>query len=236
MSHYKSIYNLFCTLRPCPAQYVVIATILVLCTGCLPVQSLHPLYSPDMEEVVFEPALLGTWGDKNEEDFLVFKQSGEMAYHVEFISPKDELEEEFGQITNEKLRKALLHSVELEAHLVKLQGYLFLDLYMNKLYEPASPILLANPFFALHTVPTHTFYRVWLEDDNLSLALLYDEFFPLSQNEKDGIRYDTIKNDDLEMVLLTSDTSDLQKFVIRHAEDDSVFPRPDKPVYRITTE
>lgn len=215
---------------------MVIVAILVLCTGCLPVQSLNPLYSDSMEEVVFEPALLGTWGDKNEEDVLVFKQSGEMAYHVEFISPKDELEEEFGQITNEKLRKALLHSVELEAHLVRLQDYLFLDLYMNKLYKPASPILRANLFFAFQTVPTHTFYRVWLEGDSLKLAPLDDDFFPNSRREKDGITYDTIKNDDLGRILITSDTSDLQKFVIRHAEDDSVFPKPDKPAYRITTE
>lgn len=228
--HYEYMYNMFHILRPYSVQYAAIVAISVLCTGCIPVRSLNPLYSDSMEEVVFEPTLLGIWGNEKGEPQLAFKQFGKRAYNVEVIHPKGELED-LETITDKQIREGLLHPAEFEAHLVKLEGYLFLDLFMNEMDKRAT----TNPLVPFHIVPTHTFYRVWIEGDTLRLDPLDESFFPSDERERDGIKYKAIKTENWDIILLTSDTDSLQKFVLKYAENDNVFEGGDK-YYRISAE
>jgi hypothetical protein len=46
--------------------------------GCVP--SLHPLFTE--EDLVYDPALVGTWAEKEGEDIWTFRKSGENAYDL----------------------------------------------------------------------------------------------------------------------------------------------------------
>jgi len=66
--------------------FVVLLGALLL-TGCFDVPSIHPLFTEG--DLMFEPALVGIWTDKNGE-LLVVRQSGqEKAYKVLHVSGKD---------------------------------------------------------------------------------------------------------------------------------------------------
>lgn len=43
------------------------------------VPSLHPFYTD--KDLVFDPALVGTWGETNDADRQVFTRDGDTAYH-----------------------------------------------------------------------------------------------------------------------------------------------------------
>ncbi len=81
----------------------------VLLAGCAPVDSLNPLYAD--KDVVFDEALLGQWGTA--EEGLNFAKLGDNGYRI-VMSGKDD---DTGQVT----------TFVFDAHLVNLQGHLFLD-------------------------------------------------------------------------------------------------------------
>jgi hypothetical protein len=76
----------------------------VMTAGCT-VRSLYPLYTEG--DLIFEPRLLGTWGENDSKDTWTFRQSGAKAYEV--IARESSGETRF------------------EAHLLKLGSLWFLD-------------------------------------------------------------------------------------------------------------
>lgn len=76
----------------------------ILAAGCT-VRSLQPLYTEG--ELMFEPALLGTWKDKDPKDYWTIRRSGERAYEIAASDTPDQ---------------------KLEGRLVRVGGRQFLDL------------------------------------------------------------------------------------------------------------
>ncbi len=74
--------------------------------GCIP--TLHPLYAE--KDLVFDPALLGLWSSDKERETWLFEKESESAYKLTYTDSHGKA----GQFT---------------AHLLKLNGNRFLDLY-----------------------------------------------------------------------------------------------------------
>ncbi len=168
--------------------------LVALIGGC--VRSLHPLFNE--EDLVFEPSLVGTWSEEDDEDTWSFQKSGENAYDL--IVTEGGLPAGF------------------DAKLGRLGSYLFLDLY------PQEPDI-KNDFYKFHLIPAHTFSRVWIEEDTLHLSMLDNDWLRdmIDQGEL-NIEHERLDGG----IVLTTATDILQEFVVRHAEDDRAFPVPGK--------
>ena len=154
----------------------------VLMTGCT-VRSLNPLYTE--KDVVFEPALLGTWAEHDDADKnWTFQKSGDNGYRL---------------LSSEGMKT-------LEGRLVKLGGQLFLDV---------TPKDEDNNF----AIPAHLFIKIEINGDTMRTAMLNAVWVKAAELKTLGLSYILIGD----KVVLTGPTKELQSFVARTAEDESIF-------------
>ena len=163
-----------------------------LVAGCVP--SLHPLYTD--EDLVYDPALVGTWTEEESEDTWTFRRVGDKSYDLIYTE---------GGVP-----------ARFDAHLVQLGESLFLDTY------PGEPDI-KNDFYLIHLVPAHTFSRIQIEGDILRYAMLdLDWLRRMISEKKVSIAHEQVDGG----VLLTASTTELQEFFIKYADDDKAFPDP----------
>jgi hypothetical protein len=98
----------------------------------------------------------------------------------------------------------------LQAHLVKLGGHLFLDTYPDELRGDHTG------FYKGHFVPAHQFFKVELNGDTLKLAYLNFDYL---SKQKVQLKHETIGKKNV----LTAQPADLQKFVVKFADDPKAF-------------
>lgn len=182
-----------------PSKTTLVAlSIALLLAGC--VQSLHPLFTD--QNLVFEPALVGTWAEEDSKNIWIFLKSGEKAYEL---------------VYTEKGTPA-----KFSARLGRLGKSLFLDLI------PQMPDI-RNDLQQAHLLPTHTFSKVWMEGDTLRLAMLdHDWLKRMIDSRKLKIGHERLGN----QVVLTAPTKKLQEFVAKYSEDGKAFPKPEKGLIR----
>lgn len=164
------------------ALTAVLALLLII-AGCIP--SLHPLYTD--QTLIFEENLLGKWA--NDDEIWQFSKAGEKEYELKVLQGGKQ-----GRF---------------EAHLLELNGKMYLDLF------PASEESLENmnELYQTHLVPAHTFLRVTQIDPNLQLQWI--NVSGLLEEDPNVLKHEKI-NDDM---VLTASTDELQKFIIEHAND-----------------
>jgi len=175
----------------------------VLLGGCLPVMSLHSLYTE--ENVVFEEKLLGIWVDdpNSPETIWEFKRidEPENAYKLIFSDNKD--------------RKG-----SFVAHLVKLQNRLFLDVYPGELpWEPDDPNEVKWLYNSFFLIPAHTFIRIDSIEPQLRMRLINDEMADLLKEDPNAVEHTSIED----RLILTASTKELQAFVLKYAGDRRLF-------------
>ena len=176
----------------------------ILVGGCVPVMSLHSLYTK--EDIVFDEKLLGTWVDdpNNPEITWEFMRIDDPnnAYKLIF-SDKD-------------AQKGLF-----DAYLVKLKEHLFLDIYPSEPpWEQEDPNKLKWPFNTLFLVPVHTFIKIDSLEPKLKMRLtLEDEMKKLLEEDPNAVQH-TFAEDKL---VLTASTKELQAFVLKYANDKRLF-------------
>ncbi|MCX5638783.1 MAG: hypothetical protein NTX52_13990, partial [Planctomycetota bacterium] len=189
----------------------------LLC-GCLPVMSLHPLFTE--KDTVFNEKLLGTWVDPNSpKTTWEFKRAdaNENAYRLIF--------------SDEEGKKGLF-----VAHLVKLKDKLFLDVHLGESPVDAVEKLelevrgeVKDPnkvnfwvYNALFLVPAHTFIRVNSVEPQLKMLLTDDEKMEeLLKADPNAVKHDFL--DDGPSPILTASTKELQAFILKYADDSRVF-------------
>lgn len=134
--------------------------LVILLSGCLP--SLHKLYTD--ETLVFEEGLIGKWrGD--EDTIWQFRKAGDKKYELRIYE------------TQEDMRFA--------AHLVKIEGMMFLDLYPD-----SNDINELDDFYKLHLLAVHTFMKVDQIDPNLQLRMIdYDKVEDILEDDPDALIY-----------------------------------------------
>jgi len=182
-------------------KILVISVIALFMVDCL-VTSIHPLYTE--KDLVFMPELLGTWEN---DELWTFEKMGKTAYE---LTIKESSESEGIQEYEE--------TGVYEAHLAKLGKFLFLDLFPDerKIEEYEDEI---------HMVPVHSIWRIWIEKDVMRLTWLDNDWLEkMIDGNKVNIAHVRLED----RVVLTAPTKELQKFVLKYAEDTDAFPEPDE--------
>ena len=163
---------------------IVIA--LLLLAGCVP--SVHPLYTE--ADLIFEPALVGKWAEKDSTESWVFTKAGEKEYKLVIVDKDGEP----GEFT---------------AHLLRVQGRRFLDLYPASSFD----IMRGPDYLKVHFMPVHTCLRVRELGQTLRLAF-YDPKWAEEYLKKNpnAVKHEMIGDDG---VLLTAQPKELQSFFLR---------------------
>lgn len=180
--------------------------------GCVPLFSLHRLYTE--KDIVFNEKLLGAWSkdtnDANVTETWRFKpHPKEQNAYILIISHR----------SKDKILKG-----SFDAHLVKLDNHLFIDLYPNKPAwgsEKDDFNDLPWGYNAFFAVPTHTFLKLDAIEPNIELCFTNDDNFKkLIAQDPNAVEYDIIDDNPL----LTAPTEQLQAFVRKYADDADLFP------------
>jgi hypothetical protein len=157
--------------------------------------SLYPLYEQD--DLVFDSALIGEWGESGDEGSSVFEQSGPLSYR--FI------------VEGEGTR------AELEAHLFRIGDELFLDLF------PDDPGVELNETFESHLLGVHSFFRVKQIEPTLIMSTLdYDWLRENLTKSPDAPSHVILDN----RIVLTAPTEDLQSFILRNLDTEGAYGEP----------
>lgn len=190
----------------------------VLMGGCVPVMSLHPLYTK--ENVVFKQELLGTWTDPNSDNSIwQFERNDESKNAYTLLV----------DIGNGDGAKGLF-----EARLVRLKDQLFLDVYpaergfeetMEPLEEAAKdPNNSIWPLNFVFIVPVHTFLKVDSIEPTLQMRLTDDDKMEeLLKEDPNAVQHAVLGD---ERLVLTASTKELQAFVLKYADDERLFGDP----------
>ncbi|MBW7989525.1 MAG: hypothetical protein FVQ84_05850 [Planctomycetes bacterium] len=172
--------------------------------GCVPVMSLHPLYTE--KDVVFEERLLGRWVDdpNSPETIWEFDRAEEPnnAYNLVF--------------SDEEGKKG-----SFVAHLFRLHNRLFLDVYPSEppweIEDPNKLELFYNSFFL---IPVHTFIKIDFNGTKLKMWATNDEDMEkLLKEEPNAVKHTFIED----KLILTASTKELQNFVLKYVDDKRVF-------------
>ena len=203
------------------AKKTALCCLAALLAGCVPVLSLHPLFTE--ENIIFDEQLLGIWmEDPNDpENSWEFARLNEAD-----VGPvaKDVLGDVKGlyrlTLTTKENDKVQRGSVV--ACLGKLDGRMFLDVFPDKFPSGEQDIeklpLMYNAFFF---VPVHTFIQVDRTGAQLKLRLTDDKrLAKLLEAESTAVKHEKAWDDRL---VLTASTKELQTFVLKHAGDDRLF-------------
>ena len=187
------------------AKKLLFYLLAALLAGCVPVLSLHPLYTED--DVVFEKKLLGTWVDDSNETTWEFKRPDESKKQYELI-----------------FRDAEGKKGSFVIRLVKLENLLFLDVYPNKYsckqQDWEKMEWSYNVFFSM---PAHTFIKIDSIEPKLRIRLTDDEKFgQMLKEDPNPVKYEVV---DDKKLILTASTEELQAFVLEHADDSRVFSK-----------
>jgi hypothetical protein len=176
----------------------------VIVSGCVPVLSLHPLYTE--KDVVLDQKLYGKW----------VTDSNDSKTTWEFKSINDPKNAYNLIFTDENGRKG-----SFVTHLVKLQDKLFLDIFPSELpWETEDPNKMDWPYNSLFLIPAHTFIKIDSIEPQLKLRLtLESKMEELLKENPSAIEHTSVGD----RLILTGSTKELQAFALKYADDDRVF-------------
>ena len=167
--------------------------------GCVP--SWNPFYTE--KDLVFDPALAGAWrpveAKENSKENWAFTKSSDKLYQL--------------QQTDEEGRKAAF-----EARLFKLNGHLFLDLYLTKV---EGDDLKVNAWASFSLVPAHLLLKVAQIEPALKLAAMNPDWVQKHLKQHfEALAHRVVSDGN---IVLAASTGELQKFVLAHLEDREFF-------------
>ena len=169
--------------------------------GCIPVMSLHPLFTE--ETLVFEEKLLGTWVDDSN-NIWEFKNPNEQEKSYKLIF-----------VDNEGQKGSF------DARLTKLENKLFLDVYPSEPpWDEEDPNKVEWPYNTFFFMPVHTFIKINGIEPELKLQLTDDdELKKLLKEDPNAVEHTSTED----KFVLTASTKELQAFVVKYADDSRVF-------------
>ncbi len=178
----------------------------VILGGCIPIMSIDPFYTKS--DLTYDEKILGTWvNDSNNEkgSIWIFERAKDSntVYELTFISGDG--------------KKGLF-----TANLMKLNGKLFFDVYpRGNPWGTEDPNKIEFPFNTLLAMPMHTILKVDSVQPLLELVMTEDDKIKgLFKEHPDAIAYKEIED----KFVLTASTKELQKFIVKYADDENLFP------------
>jgi hypothetical protein len=182
-------------------QRIGFGLLVVFLMGCVP--SLHRLYDDDT--VTFDPRLVGRWVQGNDvwTNVLTFEQGEGRSYKLVLVDENDK-------------------TARFVAHLVRLEGMLFMDVFPGEITDPTM-----HDVYKRHLIASHLFWKVDSIEPQLKLAVTNsDTISTMIKDDPACIRHE--KMDEGDQLVLTADTKDLQKFVVKLARMDKGFGTPEE--------
>jgi hypothetical protein len=182
--------------------------------GCIPVMSLHPLFTE--KDITFDEKLLGTWVDANE-SMWQFSDANPPKGEVSPKADKPEKAYKLIFIDKEGQKGSFI------ALLLKLENRLFLDVYPDeKPCDEKDPNKVEWLYNALFLIPAHTFIKINAVEPQLKLQLTDDEEFEkLLKDDPNAVEHTLIED----KLILTASTAELQKFILKYADDSRLFTK-----------
>jgi hypothetical protein len=221
-------------------KYVVFFALVACLTGCVPLDSLNPIYTD--KDIVFDRSLVGAWVTADKKDnstlkFVALEENGkETGYTVTMTDLKGEDE---------------CQSMEFQARLVNFGGHRFLDLartqweantysYPLKIKQARGGASIEPRFLRLGMAAymeftggpqprallrtAHWFFRVATDGKTLRLDWVDDDKFRKAVAEgKFHIVHALLSDQKSTDVLVTAGTLELQKFLTEHGDDEALF-------------
>jgi len=232
------------------AKLLIPLLLVLLTTGCAPVDWLNPCFND--ENLVLDPALVGTWNGQDGNSVLRFRVAGDKAYElVDTEIQADNTEPEQSKY---------------EAHLVRLGPYLFLDLlpqapqirpgaYTLPLASsadgtPSQPhfVKVGDGLFAnlvqgpevseagqepgsyeVRLSQAHWVFRVWVDGNKLRFTDLSEDWFKEAV-DRGSVQIGFDRIDDT--LVITASTEEIQAFLLEFGGDELAFPDKDETEYR----
>lgn len=185
--------------------------------SCVPVMSLHSLFTE--ENIVFDEKLLGTWVDdpNSPKGTWEFKRVADSAQKDWELPPPKKPEKAYKLLlSNEEGAKGSFF-----AHLVKLEGRLFLDVFPSQL-----PCAQLDPkqdwvFNTVFLIPGHSFAVIDSIEPQLKIRWTNeDEMEKFLKEQPNALKHELVED----RIVLTASTDELQKFVLKYADDKRIFP------------
>lgn len=186
------------------AKKLLLCLLAAFLGGCLPVMSLHSLYTES--DIVFEEKLLGTWTDDSNKPKTTW-----------LFERMDDQKNTYKLIFSDEEGKKGSFSV----YLVKLQDKFFLDVFPSQMpWDLDEPNQLEYPYNNLFMIPAHTFVKIDSFEPQLKMKITDDsKMEELFKSEPDVVQYMPIED----RPFLTATTKQLQEFVLKYADDERVF-------------
>jgi len=186
------------------ARRLLYYTLAVFLSGCVPVISLHQLYTE--KDIVVDKKLCGTWVDDPNKPKSIWEFES-------IAEPKNAYKLIF---TDEEGKKG-----SFVTYLVKLKDKFFLDVYPSGLpCEPQDPNKMEWTYNSFFLIPAHTFLQVDSIEPQLKLRITLQSKMEDLLKENPGAVDHTYVGDRL---VLTASAKELQAFVLKYADDDRVF-------------
>jgi hypothetical protein len=172
--------------------------IVIWIVGCVP--SLNPIWTE--KDLIFDPALLGTWRDKDSKATFVFTRTGDKEYRV--------------LQTDENGVKA-----EFEVRLAKLKDRRFLDFTLKNVEDDEIKL---NDWARFSIIPGHLILLVHATESELRIAAMNPDWLKqhVEKNPK-AIATRKVGGDGL---VLAASTAELQVFVLKYSGEDQLFGGP----------
>jgi len=173
----------------------ILTAVLVFCIcGCI-VLSVHPPYAPD--DIVFDPALIGHWGEEGEVGGLTIEEKGATGYRL--------------------TSQAVGPPGKFDAYLFQLEEQVYLDLY------PQATEQELEETWMMHMFPMHSLYRVDQIGPELILAPLDYEWIEKFLKEHPDKLEHTFTGDYL---LITAPTEQYREFLLGISDNHEAFGEP----------
>lgn len=192
--------------------------------GCF-LKSVHPLVSD--EEAIELPGISGVWG--NDEERFTFIKNGEWE-DVTFndfqgqgmkvtMTDTGSVSTENGDhgylVLYEDLNDEQPDSAYFLGKFVQFDQSYYLDLYPFDIFDTG--------FWSSHLLPVHTFSKIDLEEDSISINLFRDSWIE-DQIRDNRVR---IKHEKLdEGILITASTEELQQFIKKYGSETDAYRDP----------
>jgi hypothetical protein len=155
-------------------------------------------------------------------------------YHLEIISPDQDIIQAYmehfeaddpssvklisDQLSKKKDYKS--QTLHLDVHTFKIDKQVYLNFYPDQ-----SEMNGTDGFYEYHLLPVHSFAKLINKDGQMELKFLNrNKFSKLIENQMIKIKHE--KTDD--HIILTASTRNLQKFIEKYGEDDSLFDKEGK--------
>lgn len=188
---------------------ILISTIL---SSCL-VKSLHPFYKE--RDVVFNESLIGTWIDQDS-SIWEFEQH---KVAVKFMSPEKPVDYYHVKLVDEEDGNSYF-----EVRLFRLNSRFYLD------FLPLTEENIGDNMASFHFIPSHSIARIEFFGKNNVAFFWYDQDWlkSLFEERRVKISHEQIGEEDW---VLTAETDELQKFIIKYGEEPDMFLRIGPEIY-----